>query len=52
MVLPVRFAPGRLRLATNPDATGSRPVLKTMGIVVVAAFAASAAAAPEASRRS
>jgi hypothetical protein len=34
--------PGRLRLATTPNATGSPPALKTMGMVVVASFAASA----------
>ena len=37
---PVRLPPGRLRLATKPAATGSKPVTKTTGIVVVAAFAA------------
>jgi hypothetical protein len=41
MVLPVTFAPGRLRLATRPNAIGSAPVTKTIGMVVVAAFAAS-----------
>jgi hypothetical protein len=41
--MPVRFAPGRLRLATRPRATGSMPLEKTMGMVVVAAFAASVA---------
>jgi hypothetical protein len=46
MALPVRFAPGRLRLATRPNATGSPPVPKTMGMVVVAAFAAKAAGVP------
>ena len=39
MTLP----PGRLRLATRPSLTGSSPVVKTMGIVVVAALAAGAA---------
>jgi len=43
-VMPVTLPPGRLKLATRPCATGSRLVLKTMGIVVVAALAASAAA--------
>ena len=42
-VTPVRLPPGRLRLATRPTWTGSTPVVKTIGIVVVAAFAASAA---------
>ena len=32
--------PGRLRLATNPICTGSAIVVKTMGIALVAAFAA------------
>ena len=44
-VAPVTLPPGRLRLATRPCWTGSPPVTKTMGIVVVAAFAASAAGA-------
>ena len=35
--------PGWLRLATRPICTGSRFVVKTIGIVVVAAFAACAA---------
>ena len=43
LALPVAFAPGRLRLTTRPNATGSPPVVKTIGMVVVAAFAASAA---------
>src|SRR5215813_9336981 len=37
---PVRLPPGRFRLATNPSATGSAPVTKTIGIVLVAAWAA------------
>src|SRR5262249_27145171 len=41
---PVRLPPGRFRLATSPDSTGSTPTLKTIGMVVVAVFAASAAA--------
>ena len=40
---PVELPPGRLRLATRPTLTGSAPKLKTIGIVVVAALAASAA---------
>ena len=40
---PVTLPPGRLRLATRPSLTGSSPVAKTIGIVVVAALAASAA---------
>ena len=38
-VTPVTLPPGRFRLATNPNCTGSVPVVKTMGIVLVAAFA-------------
>src|SRR6516164_6820374 len=48
VALPVTFAPGRLRLATRPNATGSVPAIKTIGMVVVAAFAASAAVVPAA----
>ena len=44
-VTPVTLPPGRLRLATRPCLTGSLPVTKTIGIVVVAALAASAAPA-------
>ena len=39
---PVMLPPGRLRLATRPSLTGSPPLAKTIGIVVVAALAASA----------
>src|SRR6266545_6163542 len=39
---PVRLPPGRARLATSPCSTGSPPLQKTIGIVAVAAFAASA----------
>ena len=39
---PVTLAPGRLRLATRPMPTGSPPVVKTIGIVLVAALAANA----------
>ena len=42
-VAPVTLPPGRFRLATKPSLIGSPPISKTMGIVVVAAFAASAA---------
>ena len=42
MTLP----PGRLRLATRPSLTGSPPMVKTIGIVEVAALAASAAGVP------
>ena len=37
---PVTFPPGRLRLATIPTSTGSAPITKTIGTVVLAAFAA------------
>jgi hypothetical protein len=37
---------GRLRLATRPIWTGSEPVVNTIGMVVVAAFAARAADVP------
>jgi hypothetical protein len=43
-LIPVRFPPGRARLATRPSLTGSSPTRKTMGIVVVAALAVIAAA--------
>src|SRR5215469_7214092 len=39
---PVRLPPGRLRLGIRLPWTGSMPVMNTMGIVVVAALAASA----------
>ena len=45
-VAPVTLPPGRLRLATRPSLTGSAPVWNTIGIVAVAAFAASAGAEP------
>jgi hypothetical protein len=38
VVTPVTLPPGRLRLATNPVPTGSPPVMKTMGSVVVVVF--------------
>ena len=44
LVMPVMLPPGRARLATRPSLTGSSPTPKTIGIVVVAALAASAAA--------
>ena len=40
LVTPVKFPPGRFRLATRPSATGSLAVSNTIGIVAVAAFAA------------
>src|SRR5438128_7482533 len=41
---PVALPPGRLRLATRPSATGSEPVPKTIGMLEVAALAATAPA--------
>ena len=40
MLTPVRLPPGRFRLVTSPNSTGSNPTAKTIGIVEVAAFAA------------
>src|SRR6516165_6203881 len=42
-VTPVTLPPGRLRLETRPISTGSAPVAKTIGMVLVAALAATAA---------
>jgi hypothetical protein len=44
--MPVALPPGRARLATRPNFTGSPPTAKTIGIVWVAALAASAEAKP------
>src|SRR5262249_176890 len=44
VMTPVALPPGRLRLATRPSAMGSEPVPKTIGIIEVAALAASAPA--------
>src|SRR5262249_15165492 len=44
--MPVMFPPGRLRLATSPSATGSPPIVKTIGSVVVARLAARAVGSP------
>src|SRR5262249_5500543 len=41
---PVILPPGCARLATRPTSTGSEPMIKTIGIVCVAALAARAAA--------
>ena len=41
METPVRLPPGRLRAGTKPIRTGSEPTRKTVGIVWVAARAAS-----------
>ena len=43
-VMPVTLPSGRLRLFTSPAATGSTPVSKIIGIVLVAALAAIAEA--------
>src|SRR5262249_53664027 len=43
---PVALPPGRLRLATKPILTGSPPTVNTIGIVEVAALAASAEGSP------
>ena len=37
---PVRFAPGRARLATRPSSTGKKEAAITIGIVAVAALGA------------
>jgi hypothetical protein len=42
----VTLPPGRLRLVTSPGATGSPPIAKTIGIDVVADFAANPAGVP------
>ena len=39
-VTPVTLPPGRLRLSTSPNITGSLPMTKTIGMVEVAALAA------------
>src|SRR5262249_44600870 len=43
ILTPVALPPGRARLATSPSLTGSSATRKTIGVVVVAALAASAA---------
>jgi len=43
---PVTLPPGRFTLATSPCSTGSLPIAKTIGIFVVAAFAARAEGVP------
>ena len=45
-VSPVMFPPGRARLAMSPLATGSPPVVMTMGTVLVACLAARAPSCP------
>ena len=51
-VRPVALPPGWFKLATRPAATGSRPTMKTIGMVVVATLAASAAGGASATIRS
>ena len=46
VVSPVTLPPGRARVATNPRPTGSPPVAMTIGMLVVAFFAARAAGLP------
>ena len=41
--MPVMLPPGLFKLVTRPVVTGSAPVAATIGIVLVAALAASAA---------
>jgi len=48
-VKPVMFPPGRARLATRPMPTGSFDTAKTVGMIDVASFAATAGA-PEVTR--
>src|SRR5262245_54712872 len=45
-LIPVALAPGRAKLATIPSLTGSEPTPKTIGIVAVAALAASVGTLP------
>jgi hypothetical protein len=45
-VTPVTLPPGRLKLVTMPVWTGSAPVWKTIGMLVLAAFAAGTPTAP------
>jgi hypothetical protein len=45
---PVTLPPGRLRLATSPVPIGSPPATKTIGMLGVAALAASAVTFPPA----
>ena len=44
--MPVALPPGRAKLATIPSLTGSSPTPKTIGIVAVAALAASVGTLP------
>ena len=51
-VTPVTLPPGRARLATSPDPTGSDTAKNTIGMDGVARFAASAAGVAQARIRS
>ena len=50
--MPVTLPPGRARLATRPKATGSAELVITIGMVVVAFFAANADVDPVTTIRS
>ncbi len=52
LVTPVTLPPGRARLATRPDLTGSATLTKTIGIVDVARLAAATAGVPHATMTS
>ena len=43
---PVALVPGRFMLSTSPSDTGSSPIMKMVGVVEVAAFAARAELMP------
>src|SRR5262245_7783917 len=51
VVTPVILPPGRFKLETKPICTGSLVVVKTIGMVAVAAFAARAAGVEKATIR-
>ena len=48
LVKPVMLPPGRARLATSPEPTGSLEVDMTIGMVRVACFAGAVAVVPSA----
>jgi hypothetical protein len=52
LATPVRFPPGRAKLSTSPAATGSATAVNTIGIWVVARFAACAWGVPKATMTS
>ncbi len=45
-ITTVMLPPGRLRLSTSPSSTGSKPIVKTVGIVDVAALTARGTGVP------